>query len=307
MVDFIPLCDPKILRIEKSDQYFDDSDWILEPKINGRRIQSLIRKNIEFAGRYAREANENISDFPWKFLRICEELKSINIPSNTLFDGEVYLPGRSVSTTMQMINLDVDASIQLQELQGHLHYIIFDILALDGNFLTSRTFNNRRKILEKIFSKTKLYNVHVINQYVITDEKNKYWQKILASDNEEKGVVFKFKESEYESSRSKWWLKLKKTETYEGVILNFKLHNKYPDEFVSSIEVGQYRNSRLIKVASVSGLTKEDASEFRSNVETYKGKVIQFRSESKTKTSYKTPRFDRVRYDKIPQSCIWED
>lgn len=307
MVDFITLCDPKTLQIQKAESYFDDPDWILEPKINGRRIQSLIRKNIEFAGRYAREANENISDFSWKFSRINEELKSVNVQQNTLFDGEVYLPGRPVSTTMQMINLDVDASMRLQELQGHLHYVIFDILAFDGNFLTSRTFNNRRKILENIFSKSKLYNVHIIDQYVTTTDKNKLWQKILSSDNEEKGIVFKFRESEYECCRSKWWLKLKKTETYEGVILNFKLHNKYPDEFVASIEVGQYKNGRLVKVASVSGLTKEDASEFRSNIEVYKGKVIQFRSESKTKTSYKTPRFDRVRYDKKPQSCKWED
>lgn len=307
MVDFIKLCDPKILRIEKSEQYFDDPDWILEPKVNGRRIQSLIRKNIEFAGRYAREANENISDFQWKFSRIFQELKSVNIQQNTLFDGEVYLPGRPVSTTMQMINLDVDASMRLQELQGHLHYVIFDILALDGNFLTNRTFYTRRKILENIFLKTKLFNVHIIDQYASANDKRKQWQKILSSDNEEKGVVFKFKESEYECSRSKWWLKLKKTDTYEGVILNFKLHNKYPDEFVSSIEVGQYRHGQLVHVASVSGLTKDDASEFRSNIEVYKGKVIQFRSESKTKTSYKTPRFDRVRYDKKPQFCIWED
>lgn len=308
MVDFVKLTDPKILQPEKSDSFFEDSSWILEPKVNGRRIQCLIKSpnEIQFAGRYAREGNENISAFSWKFSRICEELRSLELPNNTLFDGEVHLPGRPVSLTMQMINSDVDESIRLQERNGCLQYVIFDLLALNGELLLDKTLLARRaKLIKNV--KQSLFNVKVIKQFESTNEKQKEWKKILDSDSEEKGVVFKFQESEYECNRSKWWRKLKKTETYDGVILDYKLHNKYPEEFIVSIEVGQYRRGRLIKVASIGGLTQEEAADFRSKMQFYKGKVIQFRSESKTSSSYKTPRFDRIRNDKQPQNCIWED
>jgi len=308
MVDFVRLTDPKILRPEKSETFFEDSSWILEPKINGRRIQCLInsQNEISFAGRYAREGNENISLFSWKFSRICGELKSLSLPKNTLFDGEIHLPGRPVSLTMQMINSDVDESIRLQEQNGYLHYVIFDILAYNGESLLDKPLFHRRSKLVKTV-KQSLFNVKLIKQFESTNEKRKEWNKILESDNEEKGVVFKFQESEYECNRSKWWRKLKKTESYDGVILDYKLHNKYPEEFIASIEVGQYRRGRLTKVASIGGLTQEEAADFRSKIEFYKGKVIQFRSESKTSSSYKTPRFDRIRNDKKPQDCIWEE
>jgi ATP-dependent DNA ligase len=307
MVDFIELMDPKILKIEKSEQFFEDSSWILERKYNGRRIQCLNINDISFAGRYARTGNENISSFSWKFSRISDELRSLNLPKYTLFDGEVYLPGRPISYTMQMINSDVNESIRLQEHHGHLHYVIFDVLAFDGEFLVNKSLLNRRSRLVKCLSSKLLFNVKLVEQYKHTHEKNKLWKNILNSDDDEKGVVFKFQESEYESGRSKWWRKLKKTETYDGVILNFKLHNNYPEDFVTSIEIGQYRRGRLTKVASIAGLTKEQASEFRSNMKKYIGLVVQFKSELKTDSSYKTARFDRLRYDKRPQSCIWEE
>ena len=305
MVDFIRLMDPKSIQIENSEEFFEDSNWVFEPKINGRRIQTLITDKIEFAGRYARDASENISSFSWKFREIVKDLQSFKLPKYTLFDGEVHLPGRSVSQTLQIINSDVDDAIRLQEQQGHLQYVIFDILAFDGISYTSRILSDRRKRLLSIVKPSR--NVKLIEQVEDTKSKYNLWNKILNSTNEEKGVVFKFCESEYECDRSKWWRKLKKTETYDGIILGFKLHNKQPDEFVASIEIGQYRRGRLTSVANIGGLTKEQASDFRSDMNSYVGKVVQFRSELKTQNSYKTPRFDHLRYDKKPQQCIWEE
>ena len=89
------------------------------------------------------------------------------------------------------------------------------------------------------------------------------------------------------------------------------MHEKYPNDFVSSIRVSQYKRGLLTFVANVSGLTKEQASEFRSKMNFYMNKVVEFRSDSRTETSYKNPRFNPqqkslVRMDKQPQSCMWE-
>jgi ATP-dependent DNA ligase len=301
MIDFIDLMDPSILHIEKSDEQFEDDNWIVEPKINGRRIQCLINDDVSFAGRYGRNAHENISNFKYKFSRIYDSIHSMGLPKNTLLDGEVYLPGRPVSQTYQIINSDLNDSITLQEQLGFLVYVVFDIMAIDNIWITDHSLSVRKLKLKNI-----IYPTCSIELIKIIDDKAEYWQKIKKSDCEEKGVVFKFIESGYESKKSKWWKKLKDSETYDGVIMSFKFNDRYPEDFVSSIKVGQYRRNRLVEVANVSSLTKEQASDFRSNIEYYTGKVIQFKSESKTSNSYKNPRYDCLRLDKLPQSCLWE-
>jgi|GEM_PF-6455480 len=307
-VDFVQLMDPKTLRIEKSESYFEDDEWSLEPKINGRRMQCLINQNcIEFAGRYARDARENISDFSWKLSKIVSDLKNFDLPCGTLVDGEVHLPGQPVSLTLQILNSSVDDAITIQEQYGFLQYTIFDIMFLENKSLQDQSLSFRRSKLKQLFKGLPLCNIELINWLITTVDKKKYWQKTLNSNNSEKGVVFKFIDSNYESKRSQLWKKLKSFETYDAIIMGFKLHNRNPDEFVASIRVGQYMSNRLIPVANVCGLTKEQAYEFRSRMKYYEGKVIQFKSEQKTKTSYKNPRFDMLRPDKKPQSCRWED
>jgi ATP-dependent DNA ligase len=301
MIDFIDLMDPSILHIERADEQFEDDNWIAEPKINGRRIQCLINDDVSFAGRYGRNAHENISNFKYKFSRIYDSIRSMGLPKHTLLDGEVYLPGRPVSQTHQIINSDLNDSISLQEQFGFLVYVVFDIMAIDNVWIANHSLSVRQLNLRKIIHPT--CSIELIKTI---DNKAKYWQKIKNSDNEEKGVVFKFIESGYESKKSKWWKKLKDSETYDGVIMSFKISKKYPQDFVSSIKVGQYRQNRLVEVANVSGMTKEQASDFRSNMEQYVGKIIQFKSESKTSNSYKNPRYDCLRLDKLPQSCLWE-
>jgi len=304
MTDFIKLMDPKILRFEKADQFFDDSDWLMEPKINGRRIQTLVdNNNISFAGRYAREGHENLDDFRYKFRNIRNDLQEM-LPKNTLLDGEVHLPGRPSSQTFQIINASsIDTAITLQEQYGFLVYVVFDIMFFEGQSLLSCSLNYRRRKLQSIISKT--CNVELIENLQTTNDKQRRWNEILESDCEEKGVVFKFAESDYDCIRSKWWRKLKRFETYDGVITGFNLDKKYPADFISSIQVAQYRNNCLVHVANVSNLTREQAAEFRMYIDVYLGKVIQFKAESRTSSSYKNPRFDRMRPDKEPQSCVW--
>jgi ATP-dependent DNA ligase len=309
MIDFLKLMDPSILKLEKSDEQFEDADWIQEPKINGRRIQCLINDDVSFAGRYGREGHEDISLLRLKFRRIYEDIVKMKLPKGTLFDGEVYLPGRPVADTLQIINSGIDDAITLQEQYGFLSYVIFDIMAFEDKLLTSKTLSFRKSKLASVVTPT--CNIELISGLIKKTDKQVFWKQLLESNHEEKGVVFKFVESEYESDRSKWWKKLKKFDTYDGVITGFNLNEQYPDDFVASIKVSQYRYNRLTHVANISGLTKEQASDFRSKIEYYTGKVIQFISESKTLNSYKNPRLvdsgsNCLRLDKEPQSCVWE-
>jgi ATP-dependent DNA ligase len=306
MVDFVKLMDPKKLRSEKSEQLFEDPSWLCETKINGRRIQCLVNEQgVSFAGRYAREGNENINDFRLKFFKIREDIERMKLPISTLFDGEIHIPGRPLSQTLQVVNAPtVDDAVNLQEQFGFLVYVIFDVMYIANSSTMSFSLTSRKRKLASLVQNT--CNVNVIPYVASADEKQKLWQSILQSNCEEKGMVFKFCDSEYECTRSKWWRKLKNVETFDAVIVGFKYDVKYPQDFVSSLRVSQYRGSQLTHVADVGGLTREQAADFRSKIEYYTGKVIQFKADAKTATSYKNPRFDCLRLDKQPQSCLWQ-
>lgn len=303
MIDFIHLMDPKIIQLNKSDQYFEDNSWIMEPKINGRRVQCLLNNVISFAGRNARDGRENINNFAYKFFKIAQDLYNMDLPKNTLLDGEIYLPNGLISDTLQIINSGIDDAVRLQEEKGFLKYIIFDVIFFNNKSLINETYYNRRQLLKKIIQTT--CNIELIKSYIKEQEKRSIWTQILNSTHEEKGVVFKFNESEYISLKSKWWRKLKNFETYDGVIIGFKFDKKYPNELVNSIKVAQYRNAILTEVANVSGLTNEQAMDFRSKIQYYTNKVIQFRSNLKTASSYKNAQFDHLRLDKEPENCMW--
>lgn len=305
MVDFVKLMDPKKLRSEKSEQMFEDPNWVAETKINGRRIQCLVNEQgVSFAGRYAREGNENIADFRLKFFKIREDIERMKLPIGTLFDGEVHIVGRPLSQTLQVVNAPTaDDAINLQEQFGFLMYVIFDVIYVANIPMMLMSLTSRKKKLASLVPNT--CNVNVLPHVTLTNEKQELWQSILRSNSEEKGIVFKFCDSEYDCTRSKWWRKLKSVETFDAVIAGFKFDTKYPQDFVSSLRVSQYKGHQLVHVADVGGLTREQAADFRSKVDYYTGKVIQFKADARTATSYKNPRFDCLRLDKQPQSCLW--
>lgn len=304
MVSFLKLMDPKIIKIENSDSLFVDDNWLMEEKFSGRRIQCLIENNdIKFAGRYGDDTTEDIASFKLKFSRIHNNLKQLNLPQGTLLDGEVHLPLRSSSLTFQILNSGIDDAITLQEQNGYLVYSVFDVLYFENRSFIDKSLQFRKNKLKQIIQT--FSNIQLVENTTDFTQKNKLWSEILNSDREEKGVVFKFLESEYESIKSKWWRKLKRQETYDAVITAFNLDNKYPSDFVSSITVAQYKDDKLVNVANVSGLTQGQAADFRSRIDFYIGKVIQFKAEVKTSKSYKNPRFDKLRFDKKPESCVW--
>ena len=295
--------DPKILKDDKIEQCFSDSDWSMEIKYSGRRIQCLIdnKKEVSFAGRYGRDASENISDFRWKFSKIYEDIKAMHLPTGTLLDGEVYSK-ISPSITYQMVNSSVDDSIQLQKKYGFLTYVLFDLIYCNTASFENYANKFRQQKLRQIIKPT--MNVELSEVWTNVKDKTKIWNEILNSTQEEKGVVFKLSDSTYQFARSSNWLKHKQVKTYDAVIMSVKLDK---NDLATSVEVGQYKGKRLVKVANVSLSTKEQKEDFACNNHT--GKVIEFNATSKTGKSYKNPIAvaNCLRRDKNPESCVWRE
>lgn len=302
-MDFIELMDPRIVKLEKSDQMFEDSSWVMEPKLSGRRIQARVLDGIvSFAGRYGADGQEDLDDLSLKLRHISASLLSMGVPNGTMLDGEVHIPN-NFTDTMRILNSPIDRAIQLQEELGFLRYTVFDLPYMEHRSLVENSLQFRQAKMRTLLGSNDI-NVETIASFP-TDLKSRRssWNTIVASGHE--GVVFKLNEAPYEFGKSKWWRKLKTSATYDGVIRGFKLSNKNPDDLVSSVEVGQYRNGALVTVARVGNISNDESSYMRQNMERLVGKVVQFRADSKTETSYKNPRFDCLRNDKAPERCLW--
>lgn len=295
--------DPKILREKNIEQCFSENDWLMEVKYPGRRIQCLIdhKNEVLFAGRYGREANENISDFRWKFSKVYEDIKKMNLPVGTLLDGEIYSKvGPSV--TFQIINSKVDDSINFQKKYGFVTYALFDLIYFNNKSYVDSPIESRKKQLHQVVRST--MNIELTETWVKQKDKNRIWTDILNSTQEEKGVIFKLSNSTYKSARSDDWVKHKCIKTYDAIVTGIKLDK---NELAASVEVSQYRGNRPVKVANVCLSTLEQKEDFAKN--DYIGKVIEFSATAKTNKSYKNPIAvaNCLRLDKKPESCMWSE
>lgn len=81
-----------------------------------------------------------------RFPRICEEIRRLNLPPETMLLGElVSRPDLDLRwDTAQVIRSKTDEALELQEARGHLHYYIWDIAWWAGRcLLTTETLGER--------------------------------------------------------------------------------------------------------------------------------------------------------------------
>jgi ATP-dependent DNA ligase len=81
--------------------------------------------------------------------------------------------------------------------------------------------------------------------------------------------------------------------------------------WIGAIDVGVFKNGKLVKIAEVKGITDEDQEFIKKNrKKLINEQVIEVKAQGvidpKTK-SLRHPRFNRWRKDKSPEMCKWED
>jgi ATP-dependent DNA ligase len=79
-------------------------------------------------------------------------------------------------------------------------------------------------------------------------------------------------------------------------------------DWIGSINVGVYKDKKLIKVAEVKGISDKDLEYIKKNEKELIGEVIEIKFNQfidKKKTSCRHPRFSRWRDDKNAKDCTW--
>ncbi|WP_139652757.1 DNA ligase D [Raoultibacter phocaeensis] len=221
------------------DEAPTDGEWVYEVKYDGYRIIAF------FEAGETRLMTRNDNDYTEKFESIAASIARWAQERAMVLDGEVVIA-------------DDDGKTDFQALQNHLRnpgktepaYMVFDLLALDGEDLRDRPLTERKELLERLMNDA---------------PDNLRYSKHVAARGEEsfaaacslklEGVVGKRADSRYRGGRTGNWIKLKCEHRQEFVIGGYTQSGKGARS-ISSLLLGVYRGEKLVYVGRAgSGLS----------------------------------------------------
>lgn len=192
--------DVKPMLARLVDEPFDRTGWLFEVKWDGyRAIAEKEKGNVTL---YSRNGNS----FTETYAPVVEAIKTID--HDFVLDGEVVAlkAGRADFHTLQ----------DYRQSKAPLHYMIFDLLYLDGVDLRSQPLVERKRLLAELIPEGDVlnYSEHV------TQFGTKLFKTVRKQGVE--GIVAKDAKSAYrEGVRSDDWLKIKVVQEQEAVIVGF--------------------------------------------------------------------------------------
>jgi bifunctional non-homologous end joining protein LigD len=261
--------------------------------------------------------NELSKEYP----DIVDELKLTHI-RKFILDGELVffrkLDGKEEFLTGLAVETRKDYDVK---------FIVFDILEYNDINMRTHPQYKRDELLFTFFDVNSFKNVQQVVTY--KERFNELFDTVIASGGE--GIVLKKKTAVYkDGKRSAEWLKVKKQDTADCFIVGMMEGDGKNAEKFGSLILAQYnKDSQVMVVCNCSGFTDQQREDFYQSLikepwaETFpstKGELshivhkvapkvvveIEF-MERLPSGSVRHPRFIRIRTDKQPKDCIYEE
>lgn len=228
-----------------------ESDWLYEVKYDGYRILAYLE------GSNVRLVTRNGNDYSDRFRTVTSPLTD-------------WASGRAMVLDGEMVVTDAEGKSDFQALQGYfrnskgkrLTYIIFDLLALEGDDLRQKPLIERKEILEALLkdSPTCLH----YSKHIQGNGKECFAAAYKANLE---GIVGKKVNSVYSGTRNGDWIKLKCDKRQEFVIGGY-IRTENKTQGISSLLLGVYEGDELIYVGrSGTGFTDHVRKELELNFE----------------------------------------
>lgn len=269
---------------------FND-DWVFETKYDGMR---LIYKDGRLSSRIG---TDSTARFP--------EIKvNPDIPGVVL-DGEVIMLAADGTPDFNLIQRRTPSTAATDPVAT---YVVFDILALDGDDLTEFYLTTRRAFLENLVEVYGLgENVILAPQYTLA-EAPAVMQDI--SDRGLEGMIAKYKRGMYiEDKRSREWVKIKKSSTISCVVIGALPGKGKRGGTFGALELGLYdpRTLSVVPVGSVgTGFTDAELDRLLALMDsTDDDLIVEIACMEMTKAGQlRFPVYKGVRDDVLLENCL---
>ena len=236
-------------------------NWLYETKYDGFRCILLWDKGVKYPILKSRYENKLNEKFP-EIINFCESIYENIEPYLPLsFDGEIVFLTNNFQSKFSVVqnrgNLKNSQSIASHVKSFPCHYIVFDLLQLEGKSYTDTDLGIRKQLLTKFFEMQNLsvgvdYRSHqrLMTIDVFTNSQL-LLEKVLSNNSE--GIIAKRNNSKWlEASRTKNWLKIKNWRYVNVILIKFDQSNGF---FIGAI----YTENNLTEIVSFKhGLQEEE-------------------------------------------------
>lgn len=221
------LTEPQLARLVKTLP--EDENWLYELKYDGYRIMAYVEGNSVCL------LTRKHHDYTGRFQEIAASLIRLSAGRPMILDGEVAVADEQGKTDFQALQS------YLRKPGGkNLTYIIFDLLALDGEDLRDRPLIKRKEMLEQLLQKAP-GNLHY-SRHVIGMGRESF---AVACEAGMEGIVGKRADSVYSGGRNGDWIKMKCDNRQEFVIAGYSRSGKNTGG-ISSLLLGFYEGDEFI-------------------------------------------------------------
>lgn len=215
------------------DEPFDSKEWLFEIKWDGYRALAYKTKKLELLSR-------NDISFNARFPAIVAEL--LRLPGRFILDGEIVIVDKSGRSQFQLLQ-----NFQTQQI-GTPYYYIFDIISYEGRDLKEVPLTDRKKILKLLLKQVP--SKYLRYSPVVLTKGRAFFEKAKKKGYE--GIIAKKKDSPYQTSRSRDWLKIKTKMRQEVVIGGYTEPRGSRMKF-GALLVGIYDKNKFVYCGHVGG------------------------------------------------------
>jgi len=247
-------------------------NWIAESKKDG--IWLVLIGSYDKSRGYSRRGLERIHGLPH------------------IGEGNIIIGELSEST---------EEAIERKKEIGHNFLDVHDIIQFNGKSLINKTLTERKLCLKLWY---KNLTQEEKNYYFINPVYFNNFAKLYQSEKE--GIILKRKDGLYNSFDYDW-LKVKKEDTWDFVIIGYQLSDAESKTDVPTAKnflIAQYIKDVLTPMGKVP-IPEKLGIEVAHDFSKFKGLVVEVRGFSRTKKGcVRSPRFERLRTDKPTKDCI---
>ena len=305
--------------LAKTGKAFDDENYFFEPKWDGLRVIMFFHEGkIELQNRNLRDATGSYPEL--------QKIRDRIGAKTAVLDGEVVVLREDgvpdFGRLQARFSVDDQKRVGVLAKTTPVTYVAFDLLHLNGQDVITRPLVERKKRLRSIVRESPylLYGDH------IETEGARFFKEATSRGFE--GVIGKQSQSQYVPGlRTDYWIKTKKVETTDCVVIGFSQGEGTRDLTFGSLILAAYdENGKLRHIGNVGGgfsnTALEDLRKKLSRIVT-KTATVEGSVESPSpvtwvkprlvvEVAYMTvtadgrlrfPRFKRLRTDKGPMDC----
>jgi len=315
-----PPTDPMLATL--TDEEFDDPEWVFEPKWDGVRA-------IAVCGEDTRLVSRNDKDITVAYPELAD-LHDQVVALDAMLDGEIVAFDEGVPSfqrLQQRMHLRDQRKIEQMAKKIPVAFLVFDLLYLDGEDLTGRPWEERRRLLEEV-----IVPADIIQLSPVTEAEGVALYQAAEAQGLE-GVMAKRRSSRYEpGARSRDWLKVKVTFDADVVIVGWTEGEGRRKGSLGSLVMAVYDGDALRYVGNVgTGFDRDLLADAMTRLEAleetdppFDSEVIRSRPELRqahwvtpslvakvehrqltTAGRLRAPSFQGFREDKAPEECTW--